>query len=96
MPRAPGRTRWSVREEAHLVAEDAGDLMTPFVVRELETAWQRHLMSAATMEECSSGAACAADSADTDDAPGSVGSTGTDGTVVPVVRTDVPPIPPPF
>jgi hypothetical protein len=38
-----GRTQWSLRGEAELTVEDEGDLMTPFIVRELETAWGLHL-----------------------------------------------------
>jgi hypothetical protein len=45
--RTRGRTHWSLGDAAELTVEDEGDLMTPFIVRELETAWNQHLATTA-------------------------------------------------
>lgn len=47
VPHTPGRTQWSLRGEAELTVEDAGDLMTPLLVHVLENAWCQHLAAAA-------------------------------------------------
>ncbi|UEJ82098.1 hypothetical protein Bra3105_14815 [Brachybacterium halotolerans subsp. kimchii] len=36
--RTLGRTHWSLGDAAELTVQDQGDLMTPLIVRELETA----------------------------------------------------------
>ncbi|MCG7310587.1 hypothetical protein MHY49_13930, partial [Brachybacterium sp. ACRRE] len=41
--RTLGRTHWSLGDAVELTVEDQGDLMTPLIVRELETAWHQHL-----------------------------------------------------
>ncbi|UQN29573.1 HNH endonuclease signature motif containing protein [Brachybacterium kimchii] len=45
--RTRGRTHWSLGDAAELTVEDQGDLMTPLIVRELETAWHQHLTTTA-------------------------------------------------
>ncbi|UEJ82175.1 HNH endonuclease [Brachybacterium halotolerans subsp. kimchii] len=49
--RTLGRTHWSLGDAAELTVQDQGDLMTPLIVRELETAWHQHLATTAHAPE---------------------------------------------